>query len=349
MAAGIGVGRFVYTPILPPMVEALHLSKSEAGLIASANFVGYLAGAVVATLALPGSRRGWLLRALAVNAVGLAAMGATSALTLFLLLRLVAGFASAFALIFVSALVLDRLAEAGRTSLSAVHFAGVGTGIVVSAALVATLSDWQIMWYASAVLAAVAGLAVVVLIPVERQASRRAKVSGNAPWPLVTAYGLFGFGYIITATFIVAQVRGSREIAHLEPYIWMLVGLGAAPSVALWGAIARRWGILNGFALAAVVEALGIAASVLWESPATVIAAAVLLGATFMGLTALGLMAAAGRIATMTAAFGVGQIIGPIVAGYMFDRTGSLALPTLVAAAALLVACILALLSGRRS
>src|SRR6184192_3268961 len=94
MAAGIGVGRFVYTPILPPMVEALHLSKSQAGLIASANFVGYLAGAV--------------------NAAGLAAMGVSHSLELFLLLRLVAGFASAFALIFASALVLDLLMQAGR-------------------------------------------------------------------------------------------------------------------------------------------------------------------------------------------------------------------------------------------
>src|SRR5262252_345431 len=118
MAAGIGVGRFVYTPILPPMVEALHLSKSEAGLIASANFVGYLAGAVVATLTLPGTRRGWLLGALAINAVGLAAMGLTNSLMLFLVLRLMAGMASAFALIFASALVLERLTQASRTGLS---------------------------------------------------------------------------------------------------------------------------------------------------------------------------------------------------------------------------------------
>jgi predicted MFS family arabinose efflux permease len=287
------------------------------------------------------------LGALVVNAAGLAAMGVANSLALLLLLRLIAGIASAFALIFASALVLDRLAQAGRSGLSAVHFAGVGAGIVVSAAVVATLGDWRTMWFASAALAAVAGTTVAVLIPADEPAGRRAKVEGNAPWPLIIAYGLFGFGYIITATFIVAQVRGSREIAHLEPYIWVLVGLGAAPSVALWGAIARRWGILNGFAIAAVVEALGIAASVLWESPATVVAAAVIRGGTFMGLTALGLIAAAGRIAMMTAAFGVGQIIGPIVAGYLFDLTGSLALPTLVAAAALLVACVLAKLSAK--
>jgi predicted MFS family arabinose efflux permease len=347
MAAGIGVGRFVYTPILPPMVEALHLSKSQAGLIASANFVGYLAGALLATTRLPGSRRAWLLGALAVNALALAAMGLTSSLTLFLLLRLIAGVASAFALIFASALVLDRLAEAGRSGLSAVHFAGVGTGIAASAALVATLSDWRAMWFASAAMAVVAGIAVAAMIPAEQQANRRARPEGNAPLPLIAAYGLFGFGYIITATFIVAQVRGSQEIAHLEPYIWVLFGLSAAPSVALWGALGRRWGTLNAFAVAAIVEAAGVAGSALWTSASTVIAAALLVGGTFMGLTALGLIAASGRIALMTAAFGAGQIVGPIFAGYLYDLTGSLATPSLAAAVALVVAAGFALLNGR--
>src|SRR5438034_692428 len=86
------------------------------------------------------------------------------------LLAMIAGIASAFALIFASALVLERLAQAGRSGLSAVHFAGVGTGIVASAALVATLSDWRTMWFASAALAVAAGLAVGVLIPADQQA-----------------------------------------------------------------------------------------------------------------------------------------------------------------------------------
>lgn len=356
MAAGIGIGRFVYTPILPPMVEALHLTKAEAGLIASANFVGYLAGALLAATHLPGSRRTWLLGALALNAICLAAMGVTTTMTLFLLLRLGAGIASAFALIFSSALVLDRLAGAGRSGLSAVHFAGVGIGIAVSAALVATLGDWRTMWLASAILALLATLAVAAMVPpdhpVSRLAARPARPKLSAAFAaLAAAYFLFGFGYIITATFIVDIVRGSPEIRHLEPYVWVLVGLSAAPSVVLWGALGRRLGILKAFAVASLVEAAGVAASVLWLQTLGVVVAAVFLGGTFMGLTALGLMAARetgggdprGRIALMTASFSLGQILGPAFAGFAYDATGSLAMPSLLAAAALVAAAVLSI------
>lgn len=353
MAAGIGVGRFVYTPILPPMVEALGLSKSEAGLIASANFVGYFLGAVLAAVRLPGSRWAWLIAALALNALALAAMGLTSALPAFLALRLLAGLASAFALIFASALVLDRLAAAGRGRLSAVHFAGVGIGIAVSAAVVALLHDWRSMWFASAGLSAAAGLAVLALVPRD-QGGPAVATSGPRQrlprgfLPLAIAYGLFGFGYIITATFIVAMVRGSAEIAGLEPYIWVMFGLSAAPSVALWTALAGRWGIRRSFAVAAFVEAVGVALSALWLTSATVIAASIVVGGSFMGLTSLGLLAARegpgdprGRIALVTAVFSAGQILGPAFAGTLYDHTGSLAVPSWAAAAALVLAGLL--------
>jgi predicted MFS family arabinose efflux permease len=364
MAAGIGVGRFVYTPILPLMVEALGLTKSQAGVIASANFMGYFAGALLAAVRLPGSRRAWLLGALLVNALGLAAMGLASSMLVLSLLRFVAGLVSAFALIFASALVLDRLAAAGRGRLSAVHFAGVGTGIAVSAALVAVLHDWRTMWLASGALALGAGLAVMALVPPDRPGAQAARSGPREPLPpgfapLAIAYGLFGFGYIITATFIVAMVRGSREIAHLEPYIWVMFGLSAAPSVALWTGLGAHWGIRRTFAVAAFVEAAGVAVSALWVSPATVIATSVFVGGTFMGLTALGLIAAReigekggsgdprGRIALMTASFSAGQILGPPLAGYLYDRTGSLAGPSWAAAAALVVAGLLTLRQNR--
>ena len=365
MAAGIGVGRFVYTPILPSMVEALSLSKSQAGLIASANFIGYFAGALLAAARLPGTRRAWLLGSLAVNALCLAAMGVASTMPLFLLLRLLAGMASAFALIFASSLVLDRLASAGRSSLSAVHFAGVGSGIVVSAALVALLARqgaaWSALWFASAAVALVLSLAVVWLVPPDAPSAqdtpRRARAPLSADFiALAAAYGLFGFGYIITATFIVDLVRGTAGLSPLEPYIWVLFGLCAAPSVAVWTFLGRSWGILRTFAVASLIEAAGVAASALWLHAASVILAAVFVGGTFMGLTALGLIAARdsgggdprGRIALMTASFSAGQILGPAFAGYAYDATGSLAMPSLVAMGALVLAAVLSLVADAR-
>ena len=70
MAAAIGIGRFIYTPILSPMVDGLLLTKGEAGLIASANFLGYLAGALAAaSRRLPWSPRSWLVWSLALSSM----------------------------------------------------------------------------------------------------------------------------------------------------------------------------------------------------------------------------------------------------------------------------------------
>ena len=70
MAAANGIDRFIYTPILPVMAEALGLTASQAGSIASANYLGYLLGALFAARpGLPGSRRRWLLAALAASAI----------------------------------------------------------------------------------------------------------------------------------------------------------------------------------------------------------------------------------------------------------------------------------------
>jgi hypothetical protein len=49
----------------------------------------------------------------------------------------------------------------------------------------------------------------------------------------------------------------------------------------------------------------------------------------------------------MTASFAFGQMIGPSVAGYLFDSLGSLRVPSLVAAGALVVAAVLAAVAGR--
>ena len=361
LAVAMGVGRFVYTPILPFMEQSLGLTKAEGGLLASANFLGYLLGALGASFsALPGGRRTWFLAALAVSALTTGAMGASSSMAAFLGLRFLGGVASAFVLVFSSALVLDRLAVAGRPGLSAVHFAGVGCGIAVSAVLVAGLAaggqDWRGLWLYNGVLSLLALGAVAWLVPGEAETGRPAAVSRAGGFDrrliaLIAAYGLFGFGYVITATFISTMVRSTPEIRSIEPVVWLVVGLSAAPSVALWAWIGRRWGNERSFAIACLVEGLGVALSVLTANAAAVIVAAALLGGTFMGLTALGLMNARGlargdprrTLAFMTAAFGLGQMIGPAFAGFAYGLGDSFLVPSLVAAAGLLVAACLVL------
>jgi predicted MFS family arabinose efflux permease len=360
IAAALGIGRFVYTPILPPMVEALGLSRSEAGLLASANFLGYLVGALLAAIPrLARARRPWLLGALGVSAITTAAMGLTETPAAFVALRFVGGAASAFVLIFSSTIVLERLADTNRDGLSALHFAGVGIGIAFSAALVAALlhlgQSWRSLWLASGGLTLLALPAVAMLLPdgvaPETHASGPTTSVADAGLPrLVIAYGLFGFGYVITATFLVAIVRATPTLRALEPVIWVVFGVAAVPSVALWTRLAVPFGISASFAAACIVEAAGVLASVVWPSALGVFLAAILVGGTFMGLTALGLLGARARaagdprrvVALMTGAFGLGQIVGPLFAGIVSDQLGSFTAPSIVAALALGVAAVLA-------
>jgi len=361
LAAAMGIGRFVYTPILPFMEQALGLSKAEAGIVASANFLGYLLGALGASAGrLPGGRRLWFLAALGVSAVTTAAMGLATAVPVFLVLRLLGGVASAFVLVFGSALVLDRLGQAGRPGLSSLHFAGVGSGIAVSAILVwglgAAGADWRALWLASGALSLLALLAARALIPGDAETVAPAPDAAPAGsgdrrlLALTLAYGLFGFGYVITATFISTMVRSLPEIAALEGLVWLVVGLAAVPSVAFWAWLGRRWGNDRSFAIACMVEGFGIALSVLVTGPVAIVVAAALLGGTFMGITALGLINARAlargdprrAIAMMTAAFGLGQMIGPSFAGYAYQFGESFLLPSLVAASALVVSAALA-------
>ena len=356
LAVALGVGRFVYTPILPFMVEGLDLTPAESGLIASSNLLGHLVGALAAVwVGMPGGRWLWLLGALALSAATTAAMGLTADVLAFLALRFAGGLAGALAIVLATGLVLERLTAAGRTELSWMPFAGVGAGIALSAVLVSAMAGfgaaWESLWLASGALALVGLVACALLVsetPGVVGASRPVGTGtvGRGFSALVIAYGLFGFGYVITATFISQMVRTAPEVANLEGVVWLVVGLAAVSSVALWVWLDRRLGNCTALALACLVEGVGVAVSVFESSTAAVLVAAAVLGGTFMGITALGLIIAQRMntgdptrvVALMTASFGVGQMIGPTFAGYAYRIGDSFQVPTLAAAAALLIA-----------
>ncbi|WP_244293686.1 MULTISPECIES: YbfB/YjiJ family MFS transporter [unclassified Pannonibacter] len=367
LAAAMGIGRFVYTPVLPFMIAQVHLSKADGGLIASANFLGYLVGALAASSgSLPGSRRVWFLGSLIASSTLSFAMAWTDSIPVFMLLRFLAGLASAFAFVFSAALILDRLAQAGRPGLSALYFSGVGAGIAGSALIVSGLAamgaDWHGLWTGCGVISLALTVLIAWMVPGATETAPPAPAkTGPRRLPaglpqLIAAYGLFGIGYVVTATFIAVIARSDPALATAEPYLWLIVGLAAAPSIFIWNRIAARTGVPRAYALACVIEACGVALSVTATGPAGILLAAFLLGITFMGITALGLIEARRlstgdprrTIALMTASFGLGQMLGPSLAGFAAGSTGSFALPSAGAAICLLLAAGLVLVPARQ-
>ena len=362
LAVAMGLGRFVFTPILPGMMAGLGLSAFEAGLLASANYLGYLAGAILAAGAwAQGRERGVVLAALFSTALLLAAMGFGSSLPLFILVRFLAGVASAFALVFFSAVVLAQLAAVGRQDLGALHFGGVGVGIALSASMIGLLvladGGWREEWYWSGLLS-LAGSILAALLLGRTGDAPAGSVSVEPPLPrsrsltaMIVAYGLFGFGYIVTATFLVAIVRQGDGGKMFEAVVWLVTGLAGIPSVWLWNKLVRPAGPFAVYALGCAVEAAGVLASVFLPGAAGPLVGGALLGGTFIAVTALGLTIArnlAGpaprrALALMTAAFGLGQVVGPVVAGQLADLTGDFTIASVVAAVVLLAAAVVGL------
>jgi predicted MFS family arabinose efflux permease len=355
LAAAMGLGRFLYTPVLPFMAEAVPLTAGQAGLIASANFLGYMLGAWLAAAGLFKHRvRAWFLVGLMTSALSTAAMGLADGMAAFLGLRFLGGAASAFTLVFSTSLIIERLARAGRTELTSILFGGVGIGIAISAVLVDVLAardlGWRAQWLWGGGLSLIGFVAAFALIP--RRASQPAEqvaksggALGRRLIGLIVAYGLFGFGYVITATFISTIVRATPELHDYETTMWLIVGLAGMPSVWLWYMAARHIGLAMATMSACLVLAVGVALSVLSVSVVAVALAAALLGGTLMGITALGLVYARElsdidprrSLGLMTASFGLGQMIGPAYAGWMHGITGSFMLPSLTATLALVI------------
>lgn len=373
MIVGMGIGRFAYTPLLPGLREALGWSLAQAGDVASANYFGYVAGALAAaTIASRSLQRRWLVA----GAIGSVLTTAAGAAVLsgygWLALRAGSGLASAFILVLGTSMVSRRLLVLGRPGLIALHFAGVGIGIVLSvllieAARVAGLSvfgQWALLGIACVVCtipalimlfgakggtsARVAGMdahATPAAVAGGTPAGQASPTAGRLLGRLIVAYGLFGFGYVVTATFIVEMARGLPDARIAEPLAWLAVGLCAMPSTAFWQWVAARLGTWRALRIAFATEAVGVLLAGYGGGVVALVVGGGLLGGTFVGITAIGL-AAGRRIAPeradrvmgwMTAAFGLGQWVGPAVAGRLAEASGGFGLPSMVAAGLLVI------------
>jgi predicted MFS family arabinose efflux permease len=360
LASAMGIGRFAFTPLLPLMLGVDGFSLAQSAWVASANYLGYLAGAaaswILAFRASPAAR--WGLAAVAVTTLAGAVAHSVAA---WIAVRFAAGMASAFVLIGASDWALAALARRRRMQWAGWAFAGVGTGIflagltsLVGASIGASARS---LWAALGVLAAIA--AALTWRPLaSTQYSTPKAVAGAerrldaAGWILIGCYGAFGFGYILPATFIPAAAHAVVQDPAQFAWAWPLFGLAAAVSTVVVSAfvpLGARPRVVAGWSL--VVMAFGVFLTAIGGSLETLCTAAVCVGGTFMVATMSCLQDARriggnspGRlIAAMTAAFAVGQLAGPLTVGSNKSVGNALALPGAIAAAILLLAGVILL------
>jgi MFS family permease len=328
----MGIGRFHYTPLLPLMQQEYGFGAGTAGLIASANFAGYLAGSLVASL-LSGARlRLWAFRAgVVVSAVTTLAMGLTEALPVWLALRAAGGAASAIAMIAAAGIIAEALAKVGEEARVGWLFGGVGAGMAMSALLVRLAGgelDSAGLWIAAGLAAALIVPIVLAevgerrLVPRIRKSARPRRVPRPLPfWPLFVNYTCQGLGYSVFATFIVAILKARPGFEALGDWVWVMAGLAGLPSCLFWGWAAERIGFANALTAAYLAQIAGVALPALTDAGWAALTGAVLFGGTFIGITVLtlplGRHGLGGRgFAVLTAGFGVGQMLGPLIAGY---------------------------------
>lgn len=363
----MGIGRFAYTPILPLMQKALAFTDAVAGYLASSNYAGYFAGAILAgVLPLKRHRSFYLRISLAVSIITTCLMGLTHSYTGMLIIRFISGVSSAFIFVLASSIVLDKLAIVGKTNWAGYFYSGVGFGIFFSTLFIPSFNDlfmWEGVWIGLAIISGILTIFVWFWLkdsPNSNVQKDKQMVTIQVPplkwlpW-LIIAYGLEGLGYIVTGTFIVS-IAEKTSIFSIDPAIvWMVVGLGAIPSCILWSTLAKKWGFVRSLVIAMVLQSIGIALPVFWLTQSSLMISAFLFGATFMGITTLATTLArqmspsnsSRMIGSLTAIYAAGQMIGPTIAGILLSYTQSFNTALIGAASVVFIGSML-LVSGIR-
>ncbi len=371
LAVAMGIGRFAFTPLLPMMLHDGVIDLPGASWLATANYLGYWLGAMACALQPWVWARFPTLRPVVHTTAMRLGLALTVVLTLGMALhwptvwplwRFLAGIASAMVFVYTSGWCLARLSAAGAPQLGGVIFVGPGLGIAVSGlaatAMVASGLSAATGWATMAALAVV--LTAMVwpqLQGVVAQAAPPTGVSGasggSAMALLAAAYGLAGFGYIVTATFLPVIARQTLPGSIWLDLFWPLFGLGVAAGALITIRFPPHWDRRHLLMGCYALQATGIMLGVWWPSLVGFALGSLLIGLPFTAITLFAMQevrrvkphGASAFIGLLTATYGLGQIAGPPWVAVLLGRSASaaqgFALSLETAAASLLLGMVL--------
>ena len=340
LTIAVGIGRFSYTPILPYMISELNLTTTEAGLIASSNYLGYLLGSLIPIFPqFPKNIRSIFIYSIFISIISLFAMGLTNTFEVFILIRFIHGIFSAFVLILGTSLIVSHVQKKGKIFLGTAHFSGVGLGMALSAIVVSYLGflnfTWDELWFSIGILAIMLSFQIIKFTPIQKAEVKynlKSKNKTSLGFSLITiSYGLYGFGYVAFGTFISTMSRLTPGLEKTEPYVWFVVGVTGIPSVFFWNWFGSKIGNDIGLFLANLILGLGVLFSVLINNEFGIFISCILFGLSFVPITSMCLLEGQKRFsgsfivstAILTFSFSIGQMIGPYLSGLLTDHYNS--------------------------
>lgn len=358
----LGVARFAYTPLLPLLQQEQLLTDASGGYLAAINYLGYMAGALIAASLNDLVLKDRLYRlGLVLAIVSTLGMALTTNFYFWSLWRFIAGLSSAGSMLIASGLIMHWLISQRQRAELGVHFAGLGLGIAMSALLVEAMLQlslsWQAQWSVLSALGILFAVPAWCWLPRPTLSLVLAQQKLTDPSPgrrfislMLLSYFCAGYGYVLSATFIVAIVERMPGLDGSGNLSFVVLGLAAVPAVLLWDFIARKTGYLYAIMLALTLQIMAIILPLSFATLTVVLLSAALFGATFIGVVSL-VLTMAGRLyptkpaklmGKMTLAYGLAQVIAPAITGVIAEKTGSYA-PGLYLAAILLSFAVLLL------
>ncbi|WP_164885357.1 YbfB/YjiJ family MFS transporter [Geovibrio thiophilus] len=359
MFTAMGIGRFAYTPAITFMLEAGALNTAQAGFIASANFAGYLAGAVYYSISPPKKRTFEI--SLALSVLTTAAMPVFDGMLWWSTIRFFSGFYSAAVFVCAAEKVYTALYENMKQTLGGFLFSGIGAGIAFSSWAVPFASHyggWRVSWYFIGAVCTLTALTAVWLSGGRSASARRSTEVDNRglfspPMLLLAfAYLLEGSGYIIAGTFLVDIIKLSSGSSGAGFTGWALAGGTAVFSNFLWSWAGHRFGLFRVLFLLLMLQAAGMLLPVFSNSISAAYLFSIIFGGTFLGAVTLALacgrhiMPKGNTAPFLTVFFGIGQIISPWIGGLMAYKSGSFAAPLIFSSANIIVGAALTALAG---
>lgn len=340
---GLGISRFVFTSLIPSMLDNF-LTITFAGILASLNFAGYLAGAMLSIFIKDINQKVKLFRiGLIIIFITTIMQGFTQNEIVWIICRVLAGFGGAMAFIVGAAIVMTKLKMESKTKAMGIHFSGIGFSILttdlISRYIIANYNSWEYSWIVLALIGFILSIYswYILCFDEEIQVINTTKHAFDFSVftvfviVLIIAYFTEGVGFVVQGTFLPDIINAIPGLEGMGNFTWTLVGLAGIPSCIIWMRLAHKYGSVNIIIIAMLLQCVGILIPTLTSNMYLNLLSGIFYGGTFVGLVALfmnlgGILSKGNPVVLMgalTTSYGIGQVIGPLYSVYLIEKFGS--------------------------